>query len=494
MRKSLNIIIGNQGLMIIKIADDVYQEQYLISSLDDLENNLPEIIRDCEDDIKILIDTSEQNFAADTLLSVTEQSLFHSIKGKANQSYNQTNMIGYFIIKNQKHIQNQIITVSIPKNSFISAVFEKLKMAKGHIKSIISSAVELQQICCELKKEYVTIQYDQSEGSIRTFAEYDIYVMMSSMGIVRYIIFKNDTYYSNSHTALDLSLEEETLLDVIHNNIDNLLRKLDPSINDQLNMFICLNKAQLNRFTQFASKVDRLILVEIDKLAKNLGFTIQGEDNNIIAPILAFFLDHHQPITNVLDCEYHHIIKLENYNRFLRWPTLFISCALLLSILLNLLTDRYYEKKATLVTNQITALTQQINAMQREQDFYLSGGNLNQLFKVYQEIASYQTPFSLFKDLISVRSHNLEYIDIFWTNSNNESIMGSIYNNVTIIANIRTDNNHSFEKVINDFTWSLINQNTSYIVDYSRPQNQMNNIGNGENNPLIIKIRCVSKK
>jgi hypothetical protein len=496
MHKSLNIIIGNQELTIIKISDACMQEQLVINNLDDIENKLQEIIQSCNYDIKVIIDSSEQSFTSDILLSITEQSFLHSIRAKNDQTYNETNLTGYFIVghQNNNHIENKIITISVPKNNLINAVLSKIKIHNNTIKSITSMTAELQQLCIELKREYVTIHYDQSEASIRAFAEYDIYVMLTSAGIVRYIIFKNDIYFSNSYTILDKHLEEEKLLETININLDNLLRKLDPSINDQLNMFICLNKNQLNSFTEIASKVDRLILVEVDKLAKNLNLTLQGENNSTIDPILAFFLDHHNPIATILDLEYNKIIRLENYNRLLRWPTLFISCALILSILIGLLTDRYYENKLSQISSQVNNTSEQIRTAQRQQDLFLSQGNLNQIFKIYQEVASYQTPFTLFKDLIKIKTNNLDYIDIFWTNSNNENVTGSIYNNVTIIANIKTDSNNSFDTVINNFISSLTSQNTSYIVDYSRPTDQIINIGNGDNNPLIIKIRCVSKK
>jgi len=497
MQRSLNIIIGDHKIALLEVSDDCCSGLWLFKSIEEFDLKFSEMRKIYDYDIKLIIDTDEQSFTSDTLFTVTEHSFLHSVKPSIKQSYNDTQLTGFFILENHErnHLENRIITITANKTDYISSILSQLKKQQNTIKSITSMTVELQQICVEIKREFVTIHYDQSDIITRSFIEYDIYAMQTLTGMLRYLIFKNESYDSCSHTIIPENCNQPKLLAIISNDISNILRKINPSINDQLNLYVCLNNELLVNFTEFTTKVDRLILVEVDKLAKNLHYTLQGENNKEIDQIIAILLDHKKPITNIADYEFEKIISLEHSSQLLRWPTLIISCLVFLSLITFMLIDNYQTDLISTLTQQSETLGKQTESLQRQNDILLSHNNLDDIFYIYQEIASYQDPFSLLKHLSELKSQNLEFIDFFWSNSNKENIMGgSIYTEATLIANIKTDSDNSFDSIVNNFITHLTNLNSSYIINYSRPTDQILNLENGDNNPLIIKIRCVSKK
>jgi hypothetical protein len=496
MRKSLNFFVGNQNIAIIKLHENIPTQEWLIDEAEDIESKIDEIIAHCNYDIKIFIDTSEQELSREALISVTQQPIFDSAENYHRDEIHDSALIGSFILANHNpnQLEKTIIKVSAAKTELIKNLLNKLKHAHNSIISINSIAIELQQLCTRMKKAFVKINYDQSDPSVRSFREYDLYVMLTKTGTIRYNVFKNDIFETHICSTINKVNNELELRDIIQSDIANLLKKLDPGVNDQLNLFICLNQENLEHFREFGSKVDRLMLINTDTFADHLELELEKTNTNFIDNILAIFLEHHKPIMNISDHEFHRILKLEYYTKCLRWPTLIISCLLCTLVLYAISSERYFSHKIASYNKQIDISEKKAQELRRIEDTYLSQNNGNALFKIYQEIASYQMPFSVLEDIIKAKPQNLEYSQLLWSNTAQDSMRSSIYSNVTLISNIKTDSKNHFDTTINRFINNLTQLNPNYIVDFSVPQKQIIGHISQDKNPLIIKIRSVSEK
>jgi len=496
MYRSLSIVVGNDSIALFRITHDSCDEYYEFNTFGEFNTKFSEIIETYHDHINIYLDNEEQTLILDDLVSITNYGFEQLLKNRLLKESSANVLSGYFLCNKiaAGEFEKKVYIVKTEQSPLITQVLSLIKSVVNPISRIASMPVELQQLCAELKRVYVTIHYDHSELLARTYIEYDIYAFRTSSNMLRYLIFQNENFYSLKHIAFSKDTTEEAIVNLTINNIDKILKEIDPSINDQLNLFICGGDELSNKFEEFVTKVDRLIIVDINKASKDFDYVIKGENNKTIDQLALIFLNNRNIIANISDKEFENIIFTEKLNAALRWPTLILSILIVISFVTTTILDNRQASRIKLLTEQKNNFNQQIASLQRQFDILLSQNDAAKYYSIYKELSQYHTPFHVMNILSKLKSPNLEFHNIFWTNADLDNSNQNLFNQTIIIANIITDNKHSYASVINNFITQLMDLDSHLIVDYSSPTNTIIDVENNANNPIIIKIRSIEKK
>ena len=493
MNGTISLIVSSNKIAIYILLKNCCEQAFLFDNFENFETKFDEILLEYYYPVNVYFDNAQQSFDSDYLVSITSAGFQKALQTKLETAYLEDTLVGYFSVDDKKarQFEKKVFMVSVAKEPLINQVLSKLKTTQNSIFVIASLPVELQLLSGYIKKNYITTKYDNTDTDLRTYNEFDIFIYRTSLGSLRYIIYTNEVFLMNKYTPIEANTTADYIAGVIINEINKILKELDPTIKDQVNILICLDEATNLLLNDLSGQADQLILLTNSHLIKQLNFEVKNENPQMIDQLAMLHLNNSAPITLVVDKEFKSICNIEKLNYYFKWPILIFTLLSIIVFLSFSFVNTHLTKENSITKNEKNLLNEQLLKVQRDYDILVNKTGLSNIMPTYYEVVGKETPLKMIKMLQSLTTKNLEFNDIVWS-TNDSDVLNSEYTaQTTIIANIKTDSSHSFASVINSFIISVNSLFPSLIVDFSRIEGDIFDKNNSDHNPLIIKIRSM---
>jgi hypothetical protein len=497
MPSAIHILIGSDKINLSIISAKKFLQSFTFDNFEAFENKFDELNKNGNYPINICLDNSSLKLESDYLVSITNSGFVKAIKAKLEKSYQEGFLVGYFIVEEQsaRQFEKKIFLVNISQENLIEKVLDKVKKLKNSILSISCLTIELQHICSYIKEQRLEIIYDKNEFDNRNYNEFDVFAFKTNLGGFRYIIYKNSVFLNHEVTANSSNELAEFVSGIMSNDILRLLKKLDPSIKDQVNLYICSNEETNKHFNELNTHVDKLTLISIKDIAQSLEYDLSFTKDECIDQVAILYShNNNKTIAPINNKEFELITYIENLNQNLRWPILIFS---MLAVLIftgcyfinsNIISD------CNTIEEQNAKLEKTLEQKQKEYDLLLNDEGILTILPLYQEIFNPEQPFEVFRILSQVKSKNLVFSDIIWSAKGDQVFMNGFLSQTTIVAEVRTDHHNSFISIMNNFIETMTKIAPNYIIEYSESKKHIFNDKYNKDIPIIIRIKSVETK